>query len=317
MIWATWRLGRPLYASIVLLAAAAAVLLAVTGARQESAWQAFSALHCNQPGASASCMQAAGRYYAASDFSSAGVAIGMLLPGFLGLVLGTPLVATEYSLRTNRLGWTQSITRTRWLLDKALVGCLVTVAVAGVLVPVLQWWTGAVQRPRMVSFDFDVSGIVPVAYALFAFALGALVGAVVKRTGWAFAAGVALFAATRYLERSFLRVHLAATTFTAKLLLAPADVWLVQQGYVPLGRVTPAPGESWQSGAEAIGRCATNGQGLTVKPACAGTLRLHFVSEIQPASHYWPLQLAEAGVFLAAAAALLALTVLSVRRWRT
>jgi hypothetical protein len=42
-----------------------------------------------------------------------------------------------------------------------------------------------------------------------------------------------------------------------------------------------------------------------------------FVSEIQPGSHDWPLQLAEAGLFVAIAAVLVALTVLAVRGWRT
>jgi len=318
VIWATWRLGRPLYGTVVVLAIAVGVWLAITGARQESAWLAFSALHCNQPGTSSSCMDAAERYYAASDFSTAGVVVSIVLPGLLGLVVGTPLVAAEYGLRTNRLGWTQSITRTRWLLVKLLVGVLVTVAIAAALTPVLQWWTGAVQRPRMLSFDFDVSGIVPVAYALFAFALGALVGAIVQRTGWAFAIGVPLFAGFRYLERSFVRVHLVATTFTTKALIAPVDVWLIQQGFVPLGRLTPAPGHTWQSDANAINRCEV-AQGFQTKPlaTCAAKLRLHFVSEVQPGSHYWPLQLVEAGVFVAIAAVLLALTVVAVRRWRT
>ena len=319
MIWATWRMNRSLYTVSVALAAAVAVWLALTGARQESAWVAFSALRCSYPGAPGACADAASRYYSASEFSTAGVAIGMVLPGLLGLVLGTPLVAAEIGQRTNRLGWTQSITRSRWLGQKLLVGGLATVVVAAALVPVLNWWTGAVQRPRMVPLNFDVSGVLPIAYALFAFALGTLLGALVQRTGWAFAIGVAVFAAVRFLERTYLRVLLVPPTFTTKSVFAPANVWVVNEGYVPLHRSTPAPGLTWQSGGEAVGRCAVTAAGFETKSyaRCAATLKLHYVFEVQPASHYWPLQLAEAGVFLVGACVLFALTVVAVRRWRT
>jgi hypothetical protein len=39
--------------------------------------------------------------------------------------------------------------------------------------------------------------------------------------------------------------------------------------------------------------------------------------QFQPPSHFWALQAAESAVFLGAAGALLGLTVIAVRRWRT
>jgi hypothetical protein len=44
---------------------------------------------------------------------------------------------------------------------------------------------------------------------------------------------------------------------------------------------------------------------------------MHYVLQYQPGSHFWALQAGESGIFLAASAVLLALTVLAVRRWRT
>jgi hypothetical protein len=44
---------------------------------------------------------------------------------------------------------------------------------------------------------FDITGVVIVGYALFAFMLGAALGAVIHKPGWAFAAGVPIFALVR------------------------------------------------------------------------------------------------------------------------
>jgi hypothetical protein len=73
---------------------------------------------------------------------------------------------------------------------------------------------------------------------------------------------------------------------------------------------------TWQSGSEAISRCAAKAGGIQAKSysKCVKTLKLHWINQIQPANHFWSIQLAEVGVFVAASAALIALT---IRRWRT
>lgn len=329
MIWATWRMERALYVVALGAIGAVAILLAVTGAHQEAAWTAFSGLHCSQPGSSATCMAAAGRYYSSSHFSTAGVAIGVAIPGLLGLVLGAPLVGGEIAERTNRLAWTQTITRTRWLTQKLAVGAFATMAVIGVLMPLLQWWTGAVQRgDRMISFNFDISGFAPVLYGLFAFMLAALLGSLIHRTGWAFATGVVLFAGLRYVERIFVRPVLIPPVTTTLAPIAPSNAWVLNQGFVPLGHSAPVSGQSWQSTNAVIANCTSRGARLSesggdgtrtahTTQQCAALHKLHYVFQLQPGNHYWVLQSAESAVFLAASCVLLALTVLAVRRWRT
>ena len=320
MIWATWRMERPLYFVAGGLLVVVAILLALAGAHQEAAWTTFSNLHCGQPGSSSGCMSAADSYYGASRFSSTGVVIGFLVPGLLGLVLGAPIVAREIGQSTNRLAWTQSITRTRWLVLKLGVGALATAAFVAALTPVFQWWTGAVQRgDRMVPPNFDVSGLVLVAYALFAFMLGALLGALVQRTGWAFALGVPLFAAFRFLERTYVRSSLVPPVYTSTAQVAPSDNWVLNQGYLPLAQPSPRHGTTWQTGSAAMESCTNPGGGKAVHSVqhCESLLRLHYVVQMQPANHYWTLQLAEAGVFVAAACVLCVLTIVAVRRWRT
>ncbi|MGA8295687.1 MAG: hypothetical protein WB770_01435 [Acidimicrobiales bacterium] len=320
MIWATWRMERSLYLVAVPLLALIAVLLAIAGLHQEAAWTTYSNLRCGQPGSSSGCMSAADSYYSASRFSSTGVVVGFLVPGLLGLVLGAPIVAREFGQSTNRLAWTQSISRTRWLLLKLAVGALATAALVAALTPVFQWWTGAVQRgDRIVPPNFDVSGIVPVAYALFAFMLGALLGALVRRTGWAFAIGAPVFAAFRFLERSYIRSALVPPVETSKVQLAPSNNWVLNQGFLPLRQSSPGHGMTWRSENAVINSCTNPGGGKATVSVqhCESLLKLHYVFEIQPGSHYWLLQLAELGVFVAAALVLLALTVVAVRRWRT
>ena len=101
------------------------------------------------------------------------------LPGLFGLALGTSLVGEEVSNKTNRLAWSQSISRTRWLSSKLVVGTVVVGVLTLVLVPILNWWTGAVNlgldiQPKL----FDITGVVIVSYALFAFMLGVALGAI-------------------------------------------------------------------------------------------------------------------------------------------
>lgn len=326
MIWATWRMERSLYVVAGTVLAAIAVLLVVVGIHQASAWTTYSSLHCSQPGSSSSCMSAADSYYSASRFSSTGVAVGFVLPGLLGLVLGAPIVAKEIGQGTNRLAWTQSITRTRWLLWKLGVGALATGLLLAALMPVFQWWTGAVQRgDRIVPPNFDVSGLVPIAYGIFAFMLGVLLGALVRRTGWAFALGLPLFAAFRFLERTYVRPNLVSPVETSKVQLAPSNNWVLNQGYLPLGQSSPGHGITWGSENAALNNCthpggakATySGKATYSVQHCESLLRLHYVVQMQPASHYWTLQIAEAGVFLAGALVLLVLALVAVRRWRT
>ena len=77
------------------------------------------------------------------------------------------------------------------------------------MAPLLEWWTGAVHRgARIVPWNFDISGFVDVSYVLFAFMLGAALGALVHRTGWAFAVGIPLYGVARLVVRNYLRPSL-------------------------------------------------------------------------------------------------------------
>jgi hypothetical protein len=124
---------------------------------------------------------------------------------------------------------------------------------------------------------------VPIAYSLFAFALGAALGMVLRRTARAILGTVVLLVSARLLFEHYVRAKLAAPLFF------PATDIQNQTGFID-------PSKFWFVG-----------------PGYRG---IQFGLFYQPASHYWALQWGEAATFTAAAAALFGVALWAVRRWR-
>ena len=257
------------------------------------------------------------------------------LPGIVGLGVGAPLVAGELDRRTQRLAWTQGMSRRQWLSWKIATGAAVVVIASGLLTLLIQWWASAANialtsnargptRPTIVPSVFDVTGIVIIGYALFAFALGVALGAVIRRPGWTFAAAVPIFIVARLLVRFDVRPHLVApatyTSLTGPLSAKLTNGWMLNWGILPAGRTSPLPGHAWRTAPRSFTACTSAGKSqyaqtrVTPWSHCLVVNHLRYVVQYQPASHYWPLQGAETGIFVAAAVLLLGLTILGVRR---
>jgi ABC-type transport system involved in multi-copper enzyme maturation permease subunit len=106
----------------------------------------------------------------------------------LGLALGTSSIAPETSRGTNRLAWTQGISRSRWLRSKIVV----SVVLIGTLAPLVGWWadTGYFEIGQsMLPKVFAITGTVSVGYVLFSYPFGVALGATIRNAGWAFAVG--------------------------------------------------------------------------------------------------------------------------------
>ncbi|HEX5505923.1 MAG TPA: hypothetical protein VFW96_25115 [Thermomicrobiales bacterium] len=134
-------------------------------------------------------------------------------PALLGVFWGAPLVARELERGTFRLAWTQSVSRRRWLAVKLGVVGLASAAAAGLLSLMGTWWFGPLDRVHANRFDpavFDVRGVVPVGYALFAFALGVTAGVLLPRLLPAMATTLALFVGARLAVTTWIRPHLMA-----------------------------------------------------------------------------------------------------------
>ena len=111
--------------------------------------------------------------------------LGMLvvvLPGVIGLFWGAPLVARELEGGTYRLAWTQSVGRRRWLAAKLGVVGLASVTATGLLSLTVSWSARSIDLTKADQFRyFDQRDVVPMGYAAFAFALGVVVGLLVRR----------------------------------------------------------------------------------------------------------------------------------------
>jgi len=85
-----------------------------------------------------------------------------------------------------------------------------------ILVPtaiVLSWWSGTIgDRDLFARETYGIAGWDLVAYGLFMFALTLLLGAVIRRVGWALAASVLLFLLAAFSLPSQVRSHLVTPT---------------------------------------------------------------------------------------------------------
>lgn len=131
------------------------------------------------------------------------------VPALLGIFWGAPLLTREFESGTFRLAWTQSVSRRRWVLTKLGLGALVTLVISGLLTLTITWWYRALDPVSSNKYSlFDRRDITPIAYALFAFAVGALIGAVVRRTVPAMATALAAFVFGRVAVSLWVRPHL-------------------------------------------------------------------------------------------------------------
>jgi hypothetical protein len=160
-------------------------------------------------------------------------ALVIVAPGLLGAFWGAPLVAAELESGSFRLAWTQDVSRTRWLAWRLVVTGLTAMATAGLASWLVTWWAGPLDRTGLDQFgSFDARDIVPLGYAAFAFALGALFGLLLRRTVPALAATLAVFTAVRLAFRLLVRPSLLPPV-TQALALNPATTGYGSSGFLP------------------------------------------------------------------------------------
>lgn len=128
----------------------------------------------------------------------------IVLPILVGVFIGAPLFAQELENGTHVLAFTQSVSRTRWMLSKLVVALVPALVVVVVLQYLVWWWltAAATLGPRVNgawnSINFGIDHVSPIAYTLFAFALGAFIGVVSRRTLVGMTAAFGVFAVVRF-----------------------------------------------------------------------------------------------------------------------
>jgi hypothetical protein len=252
-------------------------------------------------------------------------------PALVGSFIGGPLFAREFERATDRLAWTQSIGRVRWVLTTLGVPLAAALAAGGILALVGGQTRHLIGLSGYRPWDtFDQEGPAFLAFMIFGLAAGAFFGAWQRRILAGMFLGLLAFALVRVLVIVDLRPYYEPPIAVR---LPPGEVFVQQPRTDVLVPQPHIPPDAWLFGADAV-----DGEGRTVpqdrvrelieefgRAGCRPGLRCDSVSYLaerdvyqrqlyQPADRYWRFQFIEAAIYLALTAAFVALTVLLLRR---
>ncbi|ALE81841.1 ABC transporter permease [Pseudonocardia sp. HH130629-09] len=281
MTWVIWRSHRAAMLAVTLLVAGLALLMAtlsITGS--------LDGLLADPGGSARQSAQAA-------------VWFATLAPALAGAFLGAPLFAADLERGTHVLLLTQSVSRRRWATTSLLVVGGVTVAAVTVGTLLLRPLNSS---DAWYPFEsFSTSGAVPFARTVSAFAIGALIGLLVRRA------------------RAASALTLAVATITEVALVVLRDVLVP-----PVLRVGASPygGDVDSTRDQLVDYGPTvAGAPATVVPNCTpvdlpcqqaagvdGTWVL-----VRPLDLRWPMHWVETGLHLACAGVVLALLFMRLR----
>ncbi|MEU8923655.1 hypothetical protein AB0D10_22375 [Kitasatospora sp. NPDC048545] len=228
-----------------------------------------------------------------------------VLPLLVGVFIGAPLLAQEYERGTIRLIRAQSVSPARWLAVRLAVPAVAVLAVSGVIAALMSWvwWTDILHGPASFDppfqfFTYPAIGVVPVAWSLFALALGVLVGRLLRRT----------------LPAMFATGALVAGVHGLVVWVRPYFHPIVDQ-VVPLGAGQPFIGQPMNAWLIERGAVLSDGSRVA-EDACRSSpcdgatavwLRYH------PADHLVPIQLVETGILLTLTAVVLVVVFRRIR----
>jgi hypothetical protein len=329
MTWLVWRQHRNQAYLAAAAFAAFAVLLLVTGRQMASQYHSALTLCA----ASHTCGNLANTLTLGTPVLFLLVTLTLVVPCLLGVFWGGPLVARELETGTIQFAWMQSITRRRWLTVKVGWALLAAAAWGGAVSALVTWWSSPVNALNHQNFQpgqFDIQGIVPVGYTLFAVALGIAAGTLLRRTLPALAITIGVFTFLRLVIGQDLRSHyMTALTMTFNFLHGPAlpkgSYWLVSGGVVgPGGQVASSqahggPGLSINGVSVPISDMPSACRALVFQGplkfgSCLAAHGYRGLITYHPASRYWAFQGIETGIFAVLAAALIAVTAIAVLR---
>jgi hypothetical protein len=296
MTWVAWRLQRTETLITLGILALLAALLVPTGIHMANAYHDLGLSSCTGVKDASACSQNIGDFQQRFESLSHLTDWFTLIPGVIGVLLAAPFIF-DLEHGTYRLAWTQSITRRRWLVGKLGLPIAAAVVAAGVLILLITWW----RRPevhlngRLDSGTYDAEGTVAIGYTLFALGLALALGAIWRRAAASLTVAFVGYFAMRIFVDTWLRDKLVSPLKTTFKGVQPARLnhaEILSQSVVGHPEV--------KFGGGVIG-----GHSQLAAPSGHGGEPL-FRVVYHPASHFWPLQLAETGLFLGLALVLIA-----------
>jgi hypothetical protein len=157
---------------------------------------------------------------------------------------------------------------------------------------------------------FDIEGVVVPAYALFALALGVLAGLMLRRTVAAMTVTLVVFAATRLAVLEFLRPRFLEPLHRTVI---ASDSGRTVGDWVLSDTLVDAAGRRISTAREDLAVLHAQQAGIDPHTYLV-TLGWKRVISYQPGGRFWTFQLLEAGLFVALAVGVVALTLWLVRR---
>jgi hypothetical protein len=316
MTWLIWRQHRQQAVFAVATCALISLLLILTGVHMHNIFRSSGLGQCLAARGHADCGDLESAFESRFSTLRQLVPFFMVLPALLGIFWGAPLIAREVEDGTHLFVWTQGVTRLRWFTSKlaALLGATLLLTVGYAFL--ITWWLTPLDRSTGDRFQpgiFDQQGIVPVAYAVFALALGIAAGAILKKTMPAMAATLVGFVGLRLVVAGIVRKHFVSP---------------VTKTYVPLPGVDVNHPGAWVFSQKTVDGAGHPVGQFTVSTVCTPTtstsraaldrcVRAHgFLNTdvFQPASRFWLFQGIEAALFAGLALVLLAVAVRWLRR---
>ena len=322
MNWLIWRQHRKQFLAFGVLLALFAALVIPTGIHYWNVYQhALSTCAANP--ATPICGNLANNLFTSSfdGLIRTSVILGTFaLPLLVGAFIGSPLFAREYEEGTDKLAWTQSISRRKWLSAK-LAWVLGFAGLYGTVLTLLAtWWSrtpNALLHNRFVQGHFETQGLMPIAYCLLFTAVGFMVGAWFRKTLVGMAVTLGLFVLCLAGFAQWIRPHyMTPVTVTSPMgpgvadSQIPADAWVIRRDIVDgKGRIynTFGPKDMPAACQELTlnRRVADNSHAAQVKANggdpvsdCLTAAGWHQKTVYHPSYRYWDFQRMEAGIYL-------------------
>jgi hypothetical protein len=293
-----WRLHRNQAFFAAATLAALVVILLTTGSQMLADYHSALA-SCSVTN---SCSTISQTLYSGDGLIMDLVDATAVVPLLFGLFWGAPLVAKEIEDGTHSFAWTQGVTRRRWFSTN--VGWVLAAAAVwgGAISALVTWWRYPENAMAGRFSGFDLQGVVPVAYSLFAVCLGIAAGALIRRVLASLAITLGGFVVVRASIDLYLRPHYLAPVSRFYSLAnggsPPPGAWVSSEQLVgPNGHVVG-------SMAQAIVTSCT-GASKTRFLSCLEAHHYSFLAVFQPDSRYWAFQGIETGIYLVLAVSLL------------
>jgi ABC-type transport system involved in multi-copper enzyme maturation permease subunit len=315
MKWLVWRQYRVQFIIALVVLGLFTIVTVTTGLHLSHAYR-WALTHCTQTNTCSrlNTILFQGDAYLFTLMAWSGVA----MPFLFGLFLGVPLIAREYEDGTNKLVWTQSVPRRRWLTIKLLLILFASVAYAAAVTALVTWWSktgNALYGNRFTPFNFDGQGYMPVALSPFAVSLGIAVGAWLKRVLPALALTLAILVSLQIAVPLFIRPYYQTPDiYTISLGGDNGDnptpggaVWIISKKQVDyhghLFNPLAPPDQCLLSSTIHYGEppkvpAVSENNGPLISVGCITDLGYHWLVKYQPAYRYWNFQRIEAAIYL-------------------